>query len=233
VRRFQAGEWVELREVWDGKTWEIRRGLVVRDEADVVAVCTPPSTRVLIAVGEDGVRLRLPPAEWEMAEAETPADRSFLAVHPAGAEHSVLVVADEEWRMLHWYINLESDLVRTSSGFEYEDHFLDVIVEADLRGGRTRTSWRRRWSGGWLQRSKRRASMLRASGRSSGYWRERRLTTSGGRTGGRPVNQVQLDCLKKRRAARIGGRSLPRSRPSLNLIVFKMIVSCPAERCED
>jgi hypothetical protein len=133
VRRFQAGEWVVLREVWDGKTWEIRRGLVVRDEADVVAVCTPPSTRVLIAVGEDGVRLRLPPAEWEMAEAETPADRSFLAVHPAGAEHSVLVVADEEWRMLHWYINLESDLVRTSSGFEYEDHFLDVIVEADLR----------------------------------------------------------------------------------------------------
>jgi predicted RNA-binding protein associated with RNAse of E/G family len=48
----------------------------------------------------------------------------------------VLAIWNGDWQLLHWYINLESDLVRTDAGFEYEDHVLDVIVDADLK------SWR-------------------------------------------------------------------------------------------
>ena len=136
MRRFEPGEWIALREAWDGRTWELRRGIVVRDEPSVVAVYTPPSTPATIAAGEDGVRLRVPPAEWSLAEAATPADRRFLAVHAPGSDHSVLAIWDDTWRMLCWYINLESDLVRTETGFEYEDHFLDVIVEPDMSAWR-------------------------------------------------------------------------------------------------
>jgi Protein of unknown function (DUF402) len=133
TERFKAGEWVELREVWDGRTWELRQGIVVDDRPDVVAVYTPPSAPALVAAGADGTRLRLPPPDWSLAEAVTPADRHFLAVHPLGAEHSVLAIWDNDWRFLCWYINLESDLVRTATGFEYEDHVLDVIVEEGLK----------------------------------------------------------------------------------------------------
>jgi hypothetical protein len=133
VTRFQPGQWVELREAWDGRTWELRRGLVVRDDDATVVVYTPPSTPALIAAAEgDDTRLRLPPTDWRMIESATPADRRILAVHPLGAQHSVLAIWDEHWTMLDWYINLESDLGRTEAGFEYTDHFLDVIVGLDL-----------------------------------------------------------------------------------------------------
>jgi hypothetical protein len=42
--RFQTGEWVDLREVWDGRTWELRRGILVRDDEDAIAVYTPPES---------------------------------------------------------------------------------------------------------------------------------------------------------------------------------------------
>ena len=133
MRRFEPGEEIDLREVWDGKSWEIRRGVIVRDEADVVAVYTPGGSPALVATRpEGGARLRLPPPEWVLSQSVVPADRHFLAIHPTGANHSVLAIWDAGWRQLMWYINIESDLVRTETGFEYEDHFLDVIVRPDM-----------------------------------------------------------------------------------------------------
>lgn len=129
---FEPGTWVDLREVWDNRTWELRRGILVRDDPSAVAVYTPPSTFTLVAVGPDGARLRIPPPDWQLVEVTTPADRRFLAVHPPGADHSVLAIWDDDWRLLEWYVNLESDIVRTDAGFEYTDHFLDVIVEPDM-----------------------------------------------------------------------------------------------------
>lgn len=136
TRRFQLGEWVRLREVWDGKTWELRRGIIVQDDDAAIAIYTPLATPALVAAGPDGVRLRIPPPEWPMAEVSTPPDRHFLAVHPPGAEHSTLCIWDANWRMLMWYINLESDLQRTEWGFDYEDRMLDVIVKPDMSAWR-------------------------------------------------------------------------------------------------
>jgi hypothetical protein len=138
VRRYDPGEWIILREVHGGRTWEKRLGLVVRDEEGVIAVYTPPATPAIIAAGPDGRRLRLPGREWDLRAVATPADRAFLAVHPPGAAHSVLLICDAGLRLLHWYINLEDDLVRTEAGFEYTDHFLDVVVTPDL----TAWSWK-------------------------------------------------------------------------------------------
>jgi len=135
LSRFHPGQRIELCEVWNGRTWEVREGIIVRDEPEVIAVYTRPGSSATIAAGPDGVRLRLPPTAWELRQARIP-DRHFLAIHPPGAQHSLLAIWDEQWRLLHWYINLESDLVRTGAGFEYVDHFLDVVVEPDM------ASWR-------------------------------------------------------------------------------------------
>jgi hypothetical protein len=130
--KFQTGEHIELREIWDGRIWEVRNAFVVKDEADVIAAYTPPSSLALVAAGPDGARLRLPPHEWDITPTETPPDRSFLAVHPTGTDHSTILIRDGSGRLLCWYINLETALRRTATGFEYTDHFLDVVVEPDL-----------------------------------------------------------------------------------------------------
>jgi predicted RNA-binding protein associated with RNAse of E/G family len=131
---FRPGVEIELREVWDGRTWEIRRGVVVRDNAEVVAVFTAGSTPAVVATDEAGSRLRLPPEEWRMNRVLVPRNRNFLAVHPTGADHSTILIWDDNWQLRCWYINLESPLVRTPAGFEYRDHFLDVVVAPDLSG---------------------------------------------------------------------------------------------------
>jgi hypothetical protein len=136
VKRWRPGDEIEMREVWDGRTWEVRCGFVIEDTPDVVALYTPPSAPAITAVAPDGKRLRLPPPEWAMAEVTVPPNRRFVAVHPWGEEHSVLVIFDGEWKQVCWYINLESNSRRTPLGLEYEEHVLDVVVQPDL------SSWR-------------------------------------------------------------------------------------------
>lgn len=134
-RFFPPGKPVQLREAWDGRTWEIREGVVICDEPGVIAVYTAPGTPATIAAGEDGVRLRLPPPSWELRPAKIP-DRHYLAVHKPGTAHTLLLIWDVEWNLLSWYINLETDLERTEVGFEYVDHFLDIVVEPDMAAWR-------------------------------------------------------------------------------------------------
>ena len=134
--KFQPGEHIELREIWDGRIWEVRNAFVVKDEPDVIAAYTPASSPALIAAGPDGARLRLPPHKWDMTTVQIPPDRHFLAVHPTGADHSTILIRDGSWRLLCWYINLETALKRTAMGFEYTDHFLDIVVEP------SRSTWR-------------------------------------------------------------------------------------------
>jgi hypothetical protein len=135
LERFPPGAQIELREVWNGRTWEVRQAIVVRDSPEVIALYTPPRSPAQVAAGASGRRLRLPEAGWRLEEART-WERPVLGLHVPGKEHSVLLMWDASWRLLHWYINLESGLRRTQAGFEYEDHVLDAVMEPDF------SSWR-------------------------------------------------------------------------------------------
>ncbi|MCH7617219.1 MAG: DUF402 domain-containing protein [Chloroflexi bacterium] len=136
MKRFSPGERIEVREVWNGRAWEIRRPIVVEDAPDVIAVYNAPGSPIRVAAGPDGKRLRLPPPKWSMADASIPSDRRILGLHPPGSDHSVHVVWDESWRLLYWYINLEQDRRRNPRGFDYEEYVLDLVVQPDM------ASWR-------------------------------------------------------------------------------------------
>ena len=136
MRQFEPGQTIEMREVWSGKTWELRFGVVVHDEPEVITIFTAAGTPARVAADASGGRLRLPAGDWQLIDVLVPEDRSYLAVHPPGASHSVLLIWDGAFRLQHWYINLESELQRTKRGFDYEDRVLDVIVEPDM------SSWR-------------------------------------------------------------------------------------------
>jgi len=131
MSRFEPGENVEFREVWDGRTWELREGVIIEDGPELIASYTPPRSPALVAVGASGKRLRIPEPDWALEETVT--HDGVLGVHTPGAQHSVLAVFGVTGRFEYWYINLESDLERTERGFQYEDHFLDVVVQPGLR----------------------------------------------------------------------------------------------------
>ena len=132
MKRFSPGERIEVREVWDGRAWEIRRPIVVEDAPDLIAVYNAPGSPIRVAAGPDGKRLRLPPPKWSMADASIPSDRRILGLHPPGSNHSVHVVWDESWHLLYWYINLEQDRRRKPRGFDYEEYVLDLVVQPDM-----------------------------------------------------------------------------------------------------
>lgn len=133
--RFAPGQTIELIEVWHGRVWEQRTAVVVEDTHDLIALWTPPSSDALIAVDAFGEPMRMPTGDWKLAPAKTFASGS-LGLHVPGQQHSVIVIFDPPPKYSPWYINIESDLERTEIGFQYEEHVIDVLVDADLK------SWR-------------------------------------------------------------------------------------------
>jgi hypothetical protein len=136
MRQFEPGQTIEMREVWRGKTWEQRTAVVVEDGPGLIALYTPPGSEALVAVDASGAQMRMPVAEWRLASAAPFGAMEALALHLPGTAHSLLVIFDPPPGFAPWYINLESDLVRTERGFEYEEHVLDIVVDRDL------SSWR-------------------------------------------------------------------------------------------
>ena len=131
MRRFKPGETIETREVWRGKTGEQRIAIVIEDSNELIALYTDPGSEALVAVDATGVQMRMPVSDWRLE----PTNRftlGILALHVPGSQHSLLVIFDPPPQFGRWYINLESDLARTERGFEYEEHVLDIVVEADM-----------------------------------------------------------------------------------------------------
>lgn len=135
MRRFEAGESVVLREVWQGRTWSVRPAISVEDGDEVIAVYTPAHSPALFPRGEDGERLRIPAGEWRLGRAEA-TDHNVLGLHVPGDEHSVLLVWDEAWSLEFWYINIEKGLERRDYGYDYKDEVLDIVVSPRME------SWR-------------------------------------------------------------------------------------------
>ena len=64
MKRFSPGERIEIREVWDGRTWELRHPIIVQDTPGLIVLYNAPGTPARVAAGPDGKRLRRPPPDW-------------------------------------------------------------------------------------------------------------------------------------------------------------------------
>src|SRR5438552_14948619 len=79
MRQFKPGQTIEMREVARGKTWELRYGVVVCDEREVITIFTAAGTPARVAADASGGRLRLPAGEWQLIDVLVPEDRNYLA----------------------------------------------------------------------------------------------------------------------------------------------------------
>lgn len=135
MRRFERGEPVVLREIWQGRVWGATPARVVEDHGDHRTIYVAPGTWKAPR-GLDGGWLRLPAGEWTLEDRDWEA--RVLSFSFDGVAAATLLIWNAEWQPRHWYVNLETPPRRTPIGFDYTDHALDVLVSMD----RTTVTWK-------------------------------------------------------------------------------------------
>ena len=131
--RWAVGDAIVLREMWLGRVWAEIPAIIVQDGMPRL-LYFPAGNVFQYAADPAGRELRLYAERWALAE-RTSTEHMLSFSWPEVA-HAILAIWDRQWRFSRWYINLETPLRRTSVGFDFVDHCLDVVVSAD------RTSWR-------------------------------------------------------------------------------------------
>jgi len=134
---FEPGAVVAIREIWDGRIWEARPAVVVRDDPNLTMFHVPPRVRCQIPVGADGAELRLPVDGWELAEVAR-SDRWNLSFAFPDTPYAVILGYDADARLDTYYVNLQTPLVRSPAGFDMVEHVLDVVIPPE----RTTWSWK-------------------------------------------------------------------------------------------
>lgn len=141
-RRWQPGEVIVRREVlglgafaapdpappWWGRAWQAIPVVVVEDEPDEPVTYIPPGAKLGFADGRwptpDGLHPWHGRTHWQ--------GHGCLMVQRTDESHAVWHFwTGPERTFACWYINLQAAFVRTSIGYDTQDHELDIVVSPD------------------------------------------------------------------------------------------------------
>ena len=116
--RFEAGDGIVLREIWDGNVFAARPVTVVKDEPDETSVYVWPGLAMKAAASlRTGEYLRMPTELWELRDQRWDRYRVLSFAWP-DVSHAVLGFwEDATDRFVGWYVNLQAPLRRTVFGF--------------------------------------------------------------------------------------------------------------------
>jgi hypothetical protein len=122
------GNVVILREVWHGLLIAARPVNVVWDGPRDRAFYLPRGTAWKDDPRAHG-EVRFRDDAWELEDRVT--DRPVLSFAFPGADYAVLLTWSADDAFAGYYVNLESSLQPWELGFDYVDHFLDVLIAPD------------------------------------------------------------------------------------------------------
>ena len=122
---WSPGDQIVVRSVWDRKIRAAWPDTVVNDSEHLLAVYLAGGTKF------KQTKTRFPVGTWSLIDDIWTADLLLLIV--PGEAHSVLLFWEGRERVFdRWYVNLQTPFERTPIGIDFTDHFLDIIVNADL-----------------------------------------------------------------------------------------------------
>jgi len=127
---YAPGDPVAIREIWNGRVWYARPATVVRDEPNLTMLHVPPRVVCQEPVAADGSLLRIPTEEWSFIETER-SERANLSFAFPDTPYSVILGFDETSTLDLYYVNLQTPLVRSPTGFDTVEHILDVTIPVD------------------------------------------------------------------------------------------------------
>ncbi|MCY3544220.1 MAG: DUF402 domain-containing protein [Chloroflexi bacterium] len=129
ISRWIPGDRIVMRSVWGDRIQAAWPVTVVCDTTEALVLYLAAGTvykmRTYTSEG------RLPIGEWNHLDREWTAD--MLRIMLPGDQHAYLAFWDQELRFSRWYVNLEREYIRTDMGIDFIDHFLDIVIEADLK----------------------------------------------------------------------------------------------------
>jgi len=131
MSRWNPGDSIVLREVWEGKVWSARPVIVVEDSIDVTALYIADGSAWKRPFDADGSPKRIPAGNWKLGDDLWTND--VIRISLPGERFSVLPIQDQDKQLRFWYLNIETPLRRSPLGFDYMDQTLDIIINADLR----------------------------------------------------------------------------------------------------
>ena len=131
MSRWNPGDIVVLREVWEGRVWTARPVIVVEDSIDVTALYIAKGSKWKRSFDADGSPKRIPAGEWTLGDDLWTKD--VIRVSPPGARFSILPFRDDKGAFRFWYLNIETPLTPTPLGFDYMDQTLDIIIDGNLQ----------------------------------------------------------------------------------------------------
>ncbi len=137
--RFQPGDHIVIRNVFEGRVQTVFPSIVVTDSPELIATWIPLGTTILNgrSDGTDHLSAELMAAKsWEMVSRQWHT-AGTLRLKTPNSMWSLWVFWDEgNTELRGWYINIDAPYTRTHRGFDTWDMFLDIVVAPD------RKSWR-------------------------------------------------------------------------------------------
>lgn len=129
ISRWNPSDQIVMRSVWGDRIQAAWPVTVVSDTAEALVLYLAAGTAYKMRTYES--EDRLPIGEWNHLDVEWTVD--MLRIMFPGDQHAYLAFWNQERRFNRWYVNLEREYRRTAMGIDFVDHFLDVVIGADLK----------------------------------------------------------------------------------------------------
>ena len=132
--KFCVGENILCREIdVNGYIADVRPVIVVEDSDDRLVFWLPlgtPTKQAVLLDHKPGTPRRWEDGNWELIDNVWKWSDPLIIVRPEDF-HATWVVWSAEQVFTGWYVNMQSNLTRTSLGFDLTDHQLDIVVDPD------------------------------------------------------------------------------------------------------
>ena len=131
---FSPGQTIVLRQVVCGKIWSAGPEIVVQDTPELLALFIMPGETIKLPVTCSGERIKPRcKVSGEYIIKDVAWGKNYcLRLKIPGSDYSVELFFSLDMVFLAWYVNMESPFRRITSGFEYTDEELDVILKPDF-----------------------------------------------------------------------------------------------------
>jgi hypothetical protein len=130
LERYAPGSTVAIRELWQGLVWYARPATVVRDDATITMLHVPANVIAKEPIDLAGAPLQIPTADWSLRDAPRGATWNLSFAFPDTA-YSVICGYEGGGELREYYVNLQTPLARTRTGFDTVEHILDVTIPPD------------------------------------------------------------------------------------------------------
>ena len=130
LKGWDPGSQIVMRSTWNEKIQAAWPMTVVCDSEEALVLYLAAGTVYKLRNFESDATFRMPVGDWDFIDDEWTAD--MLRIMLPGDHHAYLAFWNRDHRFSRWYVNLERKYRRTQMGIDFVDHFLDIVIQADL-----------------------------------------------------------------------------------------------------